>query len=90
MSNTKTEFAGIGPTGRLPYAVSAGQTTLARAPGFICCSAFVGNKNAFPNITVKKIPSAILKKCEWGREGYPLNLSKYTPKDEEFEFDEGE
>lgn len=56
----------------------------------ICCSAFVGNKNAFPNITVKKIPSAILKKCEWGREGYPLNLSKYTPKDEDFEFEEGE
>lgn len=56
----------------------------------ICCSAFVGNKSAFPNITVKKIPSAILKKCEWGREGYPLNLSKYTPKDEDFEFDEGE
>lgn len=56
----------------------------------ICCSAFVGNKNAFPNITVKKIPSAILKKCEWGREGYPLNLSKYTPKDEDFEFEEEE
>ena len=56
----------------------------------ICCSAFVGNKSAFPNITVKKIPSAILKKCEWGREGYPLNLSKYTPKDEDFEFDEDE
>ncbi|MCQ2734622.1 MAG: site-specific DNA-methyltransferase [Alphaproteobacteria bacterium] len=56
----------------------------------ICCSAFVGNKSAFPNITVKKIPSAILKKCEWGREGYPLNLSKYTPKDEDFEFEEEE
>ena len=34
--NYNTEFAGIGPTGRFPYAVSAGQTTLARAPGFIC------------------------------------------------------
>lgn len=56
----------------------------------ICCSAFVGNKNAFPNITVKKIPSAILKKCEWGREGYPLNLKDYKPTDEEFEFEEGE
>lgn len=56
----------------------------------ICCSAFVGNKNAFPNITVKKIPSAILKKCEWGREGYPLNLSKYTPKEEDFEFEDEE
>lgn len=56
----------------------------------ICCSAFVGNKNAFQNITVKKIPSAILKKCEWGREGYPLNLKDYKPTDEEFEFEEGE
>ena len=56
----------------------------------ICCSAFIGNKNAYPNITVKKIPSAILKKCEWGREGYPLNLSKYTPKDEDFEFEDEE
>lgn len=56
----------------------------------ICCSAFVGNKSAFPNITVKKIPSAILKKCEWGRDGYPLNLSKYTPKDEDFEFEDEE
>lgn len=54
----------------------------------ICCSAFVGNKSAFPNITVKKIPSAILKKCEWGREGYPLNLKDYKPTDEEFEFEE--
>lgn len=56
----------------------------------ICCSAFVGNKSAFPNITVKKIPSAILKKCEWGREGYPLNLKNYTPTDADFEFEEEE
>lgn len=54
----------------------------------ICCSAFIGNSSAYPNITVKKIPSAILKKCEWGREGYPLNLKDYHPSEEEFEFDE--
>lgn len=54
----------------------------------ICCSAFIGNKTAYPNITVKKIPAAILKKCEWGREGYPLNLKDYKPTDEEFEFEE--
>lgn len=54
----------------------------------ICCSAFVGNTKAYPNITVKKIPTAILKKCEWGREGYPLNLSSYQPTDDEFEFEE--
>ena len=54
----------------------------------ICCSAFVGNPKVYPNITIKKIPSAILKKCEWGREGYPLNLKNYTPTDADFEFEE--
>ncbi len=54
----------------------------------VCCSAFIGNANAYPNITVKKIPTAILKKCEWGREGYPFNLNNYQPTDEDFEFDE--
>lgn len=54
----------------------------------ICCSAFVGNSRIYPNISVKKIPAAILKKCEWGREGYPLNLKDYKPTDEDFEFDE--
>lgn len=56
----------------------------------ICCSAFVGNSRIYPNISVKKIPAAILKKCEWGREGYPLNLHNYHPTDEEFEFEEEE
>ncbi|MBE6455243.1 MAG: site-specific DNA-methyltransferase [Alphaproteobacteria bacterium] len=54
----------------------------------ICCKAFMGNPNNYPNITVKKIPTAILSKCEWGRAGYPLNLKDYTPKDEDFEFEE--
>ncbi len=56
----------------------------------ICCKAFMGNPNNYPNITVKKIPTAILSKCEWGRAGYPLNLKDYTPKDDDFEFEEGE
>lgn len=54
----------------------------------ICCSAFIGNPKAYPNISVKKIPAAILKKCEWGMEGYPLNISTYHPTDEDFEFEE--
>lgn len=56
----------------------------------ICCSAFSGNPKAHSNISVKKIPAAILKKCEWGMEGYPLNISAYHPTDEDFEFDEEE
>ena len=34
----------------------------------ICCGAFRG-KNDFPNLTVKKIPQAVLARCEWGRAG---------------------
>lgn len=56
----------------------------------ICCSAFRGNTNAYPNISVKKIPAAILKKCEWGATGYPFQLKDYQPKDEDFEFNEEE
>jgi adenine-specific DNA-methyltransferase len=32
----------------------------------ICCGAFRGKPN-FPNLTVKKIPQAVLARCEWGR-----------------------
>lgn len=56
----------------------------------ICCSAFRGNTNAYPNISVKKIPAAILKKCEWGATGYPFLLKDYHPKAEDFEFNEEE
>ncbi len=56
----------------------------------VCCSAFVGNSKAYPNISVRKIPAAILEKCEWGREGYPLDLKNYRPTDQEFEFEENE
>lgn len=52
----------------------------------ICCSAFIGNTKAYPNIIIKKIPSAILKKCEWGA-GYPLPVREDFS-DEDFEFEE--
>jgi adenine-specific DNA-methyltransferase len=40
----------------------------------ICCGAFRG-KNEFPNLTVKKIPQAVLARCEWGRDDYSLNVN---------------
>lgn len=41
----------------------------------ICCKAFrSSNLNAFPNLTVKKIPQAVLRKCEWGKDDYSLNV----------------
>jgi adenine-specific DNA-methyltransferase len=41
----------------------------------ICCAAFRGKADFFPNLTVKKIPSAVLAKCEWGRDDYSLNVA---------------
>lgn len=44
----------------------------------ICCGAFRG-KNEFPNLTVKKIPQAVLARCEWGRDDYSLNVTEQAP-----------
>lgn len=48
----------------------------------ICCGAHSVNANAFPNITIKKIPKAVLDKCEWGHDDYSLaveNLPLASP-----------
>ena len=52
----------------------------------ICCSAFRCDPSQFPNLTVKKIPKAVMKKCEWGHDDYSLeikNLPKAPPMPEE-------
>ena len=38
----------------------------------ICCGSFKANQADFPNLTLKKIPNAVLDKCEWGRDDYSL------------------
>ncbi|MDD3183106.1 MAG: site-specific DNA-methyltransferase [Alphaproteobacteria bacterium] len=40
----------------------------------ICCSAFRGKADAFENLTLRKIPRAVLTKCEWGHDDYSLNV----------------
>ena len=41
----------------------------------IMCSAFrVRNMDAFPNLTIKKIPRTVLTRCEWGRDDYSLQI----------------
>jgi adenine-specific DNA-methyltransferase len=40
----------------------------------VLCFAFRGNAEAFPNLTVKKIPNHIRSRCEWGRDDYSLNV----------------
>jgi len=42
----------------------------------ICCKAFRStNLDAFSNLTVKKLPQAVLRKCEWGKDDYSLNVA---------------
>lgn len=41
----------------------------------VMCSAFrVRNVDAFPNLTIKKIPRTVLTRCEWGRDDYSLEI----------------
>ena len=45
----------------------------------ICCKAFNADAEAFDNLTLKKIPQVVLKKCEWGKDDYSLNVAKLEP-----------
>jgi len=40
----------------------------------VCCSAFRGDANRYPNLTAKKIPKMVLSRCEWGHDDYSLNV----------------
>ncbi len=41
----------------------------------ICCKSFSkACKDRYPNITVKKIPNMLLRRCEFGKEDYSLNI----------------
>ena len=49
----------------------------------VVCTSFRGAKEGYPNLTVKKIPKAVLNRCEWGKDDYSLrveNLPKAPPK----------
>ena len=41
----------------------------------VCCGAFRGSAERFPNLTLKKIPKMVLQKCEWGHDDYSLNVA---------------
>lgn len=41
----------------------------------ILCAAYRGNTDAWPNLTVRKIPNHIRTRCEWGHDDYSLNVS---------------
>jgi adenine-specific DNA-methyltransferase len=41
----------------------------------VLCSAFRGNPEHWPNLTVRKIPNHIRARCEWGHDDYCLNVA---------------
>jgi len=45
----------------------------------VYCGAFRCKTDAFPNLTVKKIPKAVLKKCEWDHDDYSLEIAAMPP-----------
>jgi adenine-specific DNA-methyltransferase len=57
----------------LSHEVGEGRTLL------ICCSAFRANLDAFPNLTVKKIPRVVMNRCEFGRDDYSLQVQNLPP-----------
>jgi adenine-specific DNA-methyltransferase len=46
----------------------------------VCCSAFRGRPDTFSNLTVKKIPNAVLSRCEWGHDDYSLKIENLPQK----------
>lgn len=42
----------------------------------ICCGAFRIKADTFPNLTLRKIPKAVLTRCEWGRDDYSLTINE--------------
>lgn len=45
----------------------------------ICCPSFRAKESDFTNLSLKKIPKAVLKKCEWGRDDYSLQIQELPP-----------
>jgi adenine-specific DNA-methyltransferase len=41
----------------------------------VLCSAFRGNTDQWPNLTVRKIPNHVRNRCEWGHDDYSLNVA---------------
>jgi adenine-specific DNA-methyltransferase len=40
----------------------------------VMCAAFRGKAEAFPSLTIKKIPKGVLTRCEWGHDDYSLRV----------------
>lgn len=53
----------------------------------IMCTAFRGNPDNYENLTIKKIPKAVLGRCEFGRDDYSLEIRELPVREEPAEDD---
>lgn len=52
----------------------------------ICCKAFQSSgTDVMTNLTVRKIPSAVLDRCEWGKDDYSLKIENLPMMDNEID-----
>ena len=65
-----TQTLGREQLAQLSEEVGPGRTLL------VCCAAFRANVDEFQNLTIKKIPHAVLGRCEWGRDDYSLAVAQ--------------
>jgi adenine-specific DNA-methyltransferase len=49
----------------------------------VCCKAFNARVEDFENLTVTKIPHAILSRCEWGKDDYSLKIANLPERETE-------
>ena len=42
----------------------------------VCCKAYNCDENSFDNLSIIKIPQALLNKCEWEKNDYSLNIQE--------------
>jgi adenine-specific DNA-methyltransferase len=44
----------------------------------VMCAAFRGKADRYSNLTIKKIPQAVLVRCEWGHDDYSLQVENLS------------
>jgi adenine-specific DNA-methyltransferase len=47
----------------------------------VCCAAYDAVDDEFPNLQFRKLPHAVLSRCEWGRDDYSVPLAEAPPPD---------
>ena len=82
---TTTQFMTVEALSAIHDTMAEGETLL------ICCTAFQKEcKQAFGNITIKKIPQMLLGRCEFGKDDYSLNIIELPDVEDEEEAEEEE